>query len=698
MKQETIAVSYQEDFSKRTRTSKHFYNITGNNYHYQSANHVYKSGVVSGTNWIDSSEYQVRFIIRLRDGTVNEFINRALLFDYLGTITNDSIWFLGIETFSGLLGFYLNYQDTSNGNGQYAYFPRLNNGKLTDYNKPVYSIYPNLFVRKAGRQYNDYLTDRSAFGSDPRNNLGFELNRTLALIEYNTGNITLFGNNTFQVVHGLKYNLTENQFHTITKFRCFESDFDDIGLTYDISTSPQSVNTDYELNRITVMNDTMSYSRVISEEWKASDHLDNSLSRAVLTSNNNEGFVFDFSDMESQFTDLKLQTLDEILPVMRSRTILRAGFNGSSYTAGDWFETDPSFSEKQTVDEQDFDCFFSSPPPTYDVRTARTDMDAGFSSTDDADRRAFVAFNTSISENISSISNVNLTFYIETEDSEANEYVEGHLYFNDQLVQGFWNETYGDSNAQSVFEQSSYYVDNVFIAADGLAGTNHTVTSVNSTAMLNAWKTHHNSDPVNRQFVNIILDNGSGMDFGSSDKVSFSESTTGTTSQRPTLSFDYVLAANIPPELDSPSDKNLDYGFTSENITWIPTERTNGTDKYVIYRNGTIFQNGSWTNQTPIVVDIDSINTSTGAHNFTAMINDSLGVEATDLVWVTVGAQPTTTTTTTATTVTSAGPSDQFLLESLLASFDDWFNYLPVIGIGITGIIAFWFLFNKFRK
>ena len=96
-----------------------------------------------------------------------------------------------------------------------------------------------------------------------------------------------------------------------------------------------------------------------------------------------------------------------------------------------------------------------------------------------------------------------------------------------------------------------------------------------------------------------------------------------------------VLSADYP-EITSPANQTLAYGFTDENITWIPTERTNSPDSYVVYRNGSIFTSGSWSNQTPIVVSLDSINTTVGNHNFTIVLNDTSDFSVSDLVWITV--------------------------------------------------------------
>lgn len=649
--------SFSEVIARRTQTSQHYYNPALNTYKFKSNTLVYKENVIEGTNWVTFEEYPLNYILRLRNGSIRTFSTTQEITNYFAVIDNSTLWGLGIESYSGIFGFYLNLQDTFNGHGQYLYYPRLRNGRLPAFNQPLYAIYPHLFAKVGVNWYDQLLNNRSLYNANnnPRNNLHFTSTTTTLEIFFKTNDITI-QNFQWDFTHGLKFNTTTRQFHMITRFRCLDRGFDDLGIGYEITASPQSENTPYEPEGFVIGNDTHEVYVNVSQAWTAGTYLENFYSHVEIISENKEGFRFNFEDMEEVgFTNKYLSLQDLELPNFETRKTLRAGMYGyGSYLQNNWIEIDPSYSAKQTIDEQDFQTRYV--PPTYTLSTGMDHFRVGVRSVTSI-YRGFITFNTTITETIQSITQANATIYVYDNYLGGSDSIYFGYYYNTTLYGGFWNETYGQSYDEDVHIQTTEWNDTWQI---GTSMGNVSLPTTELGYCMDNWTVTHNVDPTERKYIAFKYWEGPGIVGDEWFRVY--ESSYVTASRRPTLEFLYTVGVPDPPELDSPSDKVLDYGFSGENITWLPTERTNSPDKYVVYRNGSHFANGSWTNQTDIVIDIDSINTTTGAHNFTIVINDTSDLSANDTVWVTVGAEPTTTTTTTTTTtVTPVVPAEEYI-------------------------------------
>ncbi|MFX0051675.1 MAG: hypothetical protein ACFFAJ_02565 [Candidatus Hodarchaeota archaeon] len=117
-----ILEEFSDDFfelmGSRDQSSRHFYNKRTGAYTYQSDHLVQKEGVFEETAWVTAQEYPYRFILRLRNGTMQFFEEASDISTYLNTIERDSIWAVGFESFAGVMGFYLNLQDSVHGHGQ----------------------------------------------------------------------------------------------------------------------------------------------------------------------------------------------------------------------------------------------------------------------------------------------------------------------------------------------------------------------------------------------------------------------------------------------------------------------------------------------------------------------------------------------------------------------------------------------------
>ncbi|MHA2402296.1 MAG: hypothetical protein ACXADH_04830, partial [Candidatus Kariarchaeaceae archaeon] len=88
----------------------------------------------------------------------------------------------------------------------------------------------------------------------------------------------------------------------------------------------------------------------------------------------------------------------------------------------------------------------------------------------------------------------------------------------------------------------------------------------------------------------------------------------------------------IDPVIDYPTGFSYEYGSTSNNITWNPSDLNSGS--YVIFRNGTFFTSDSWSNGTPIIINVDA--QVLGLHNFTLYLNDTSGNTVSHSVFISI--------------------------------------------------------------
>ncbi|MHA1449734.1 MAG: hypothetical protein ACTSP4_09980, partial [Candidatus Hodarchaeales archaeon] len=115
---------YIELNTSRGQTTRHFYNTSTDEYTFSSDYLVIEPGVIEGTNWVTIDEFPNRVVVRMTDGTVHKLASQAEIDGFFASSDNSTIWAVGLETFTGMMGFYLNIQDTVKGHGQYLYWPR----------------------------------------------------------------------------------------------------------------------------------------------------------------------------------------------------------------------------------------------------------------------------------------------------------------------------------------------------------------------------------------------------------------------------------------------------------------------------------------------------------------------------------------------------------------------------------------------
>ena len=86
------------------------------------------------------------------------------------------------------------------------------------------------------------------------------------------------------------------------------------------------------------------------------------------------------------------------------------------------------------------------------------------------------------------------------------------------------------------------------------------------------------------------------------------------------------------PDITHPSDFEYNVGQTDNYISWIGVDEN--PEKYMIFRNETSYENGSWTSGVPININVDGL--TEGIYNFTCYLNDTFELNITDMVLVTV--------------------------------------------------------------
>lgn len=535
----------QEILGRRTQNSRHFFNASSTTLTYQSDQLVYYENLSHETQWTTFDEYPITFIIRLTNGSNYKLQDVADIETLFSQITNTSLWGLGVETYSGLLGFYTNFADTEWGHGQYLYYPRLKNGRLSNFTNPLYAIYPRLSVRAGGSWFDTLLNNRSFYSgtNDPRDHLNFFNQSDEIGLFYQTDNVDIDGFE-WNITQGFKYNTTDRQFHMITRINSLDRGWQNVGFGYEITTSPQATGTPYEPERFLLQNSTHEKLINITTLWRANETITNPLNKIIILSENNEAFTFNFDDMQQAgFNKTYLELHNSILPNGISKKTLLAGmYNYGTYTQNTLIEIDPTFSAKQSTDEYDFDTttnFVSS----WGVRTGSSDMDVGYATA--FANFGYITFDTGITQRINAIGNITLTFFQRSTTIEVDEYVAIELYYNSSLYGGFWNETYASSTSDTeewtIMDSSAYFNHSEFWNPQGIS-ENKTMNTTIVNDLMSNWTAHHNIDPANRQFIPLILKNGTGVDFGENDKVEIDEAETGDSTKLPTLTFDYELS------------------------------------------------------------------------------------------------------------------------------------------------------------
>ncbi|MFX0051674.1 MAG: C13 family peptidase [Candidatus Hodarchaeota archaeon] len=284
------------------------------------------------------------------------------------------------------------------------------------------------------------LSDRilySGEGQNPQKTLEFYNTRTEFGMAFSLTRVTI-QDTIWNIKHGFKYRMEDRLYHMITELECIDHDFEDIGLVYEITSSPQSDDTLYKPARFAIENELEGVVVSAQETWQASQYFEDFYSQVVVISENNEQIMFVFDDMEQAgFTEQFLKFENQQMPDGSLRKVLGAGMHGlTSYSAGTRLEIDPSISGLNTTDKLDlFDRYnvdqqtwsyyitsnhiyvgwdyFGFPPEYFEYRNS-----------------GFITWDTNINTAIAGIVNDTVTcqVYVSTENVESGEGLSATVY------------------------------------------------------------------------------------------------------------------------------------------------------------------------------------------------------------------------------------------------------------------------------
>lgn len=419
---ESLKENFPELLASRGQTYRHFYNTTAETFTYQSDLLAYKEGIIPETPWITGNEYIITFILQLVDGQQFSFETANEINSVLKNIEFSKIWVIGCESFDGILGFYFNEQDTQFGHGQYVYWPRKHNGTLSDYNNPLYSIYPQIHLENNSRDQYQILTSRMLYGDSFSNKIKlFSCYNTSTEFGFSYDVLGVnINETTWNFRHGFKYRITDQSFHLITDLQCLDSEYSDVGLSYLLTTSPQNEDPLFQEKSFFLSNDQEEVQLTANSTWNAFSYLEDYNSVVQIFSESKTGFKFSFDDMEETgFTKKTLDFSYQELPDGTIRKVLRAGMDGfGSYNEGNWIYIDPTIDTVYSTDNYDL---YKRSGSSYTTETVmKVGVSGGYPLSYAAS--SFLAFDTGVNCEIISIQSPVLQLYWTTGDSlESDE-------------------------------------------------------------------------------------------------------------------------------------------------------------------------------------------------------------------------------------------------------------------------------------
>ncbi|MFX0150959.1 MAG: hypothetical protein ACFFAJ_09275, partial [Candidatus Hodarchaeota archaeon] len=529
-----ILEDYSEDvfelMGSRGQTYRHFYNKATGEYTYQSDILVQKNvnwvGAEEYPGWVTTEEYPSRYILRMRNGELYFFETASEITTFLTTLDRTSIWAVGFETFDGVMGFYLNFQDTVNGHGQYLYWPRLNDGKISAYDMPLYAIYPHIWANKDNLWFDQILTDQSFYSrvtQNPRNTLEFYNTGTEFGVFFSLSEVVIQGT-TWNFKHGFKYNMEDHLYHMITEFECVDQDFSDIGLTYEITTSPQSDDTPYRPAKFILTDNEQEVLMKVQDSWDAGQILPDFYSDVTIISENGESFGFAFDDMElAGFTKKGLKLHYQRLPDGNIHKMLCAGMYGfGEYQTGTKVEIDPTTHNRNSIDNNDLYRQFLT------WKTGITYMRVGdYSGNIDS---MWISFDTGINTGIIDTSLVSLNLYCENSAFDLSTEGAGCRVYN---IGGNGNSSTAKENSQSYSFGTNKYEDLVYKGDIG-SGAYRKADATKMESLTDYWKDNRGDSEEWISFYFYAI----GPE--TNDRYQFTDSQYSGASYDPKLCFSYV--------------------------------------------------------------------------------------------------------------------------------------------------------------
>ena len=328
--------------------------------------------------------------------------------------------------------------------------------------------------------------------------------------------------------------MEDQLYHMITELECLDYDFDDLGVAYEITNTPQTENTPHQPVGFIISNEQKAIAVSVQEAWQAGAYLEDFYSQVIIVSENNEQFVFTFDDMElAGFTEKYLDLHNQQMPDGSVRKVLRAGMYGfGAYTQGTKVVIDPSTGDLNPPDDI-YDLYYDN---YWGWMTGWSMMRVGFDDMgeDYALLTSYVAFDTEITEELSGTSSVEFEIYVTSEYCESGEGMSARVY----NIGGNADSNTAKENSLS-YSYGTNKLETAILLNPGIGWK--TLDTTKSESLTDYWASNRND---NEDFISFQLSHYL-QDAGTDDYINFDESTSA---NDPVLCFDYVIA-NDPPHV-----------------------------------------------------------------------------------------------------------------------------------------------------
>jgi hypothetical protein len=293
-----------------------------------------------------NNSYDPRFFVRTEEGTVNGLTDDEL--NAYGTPARQQVWAVGIRSRYGIIGFYVNDQDSTWGHGQYISFPVLANGSLPAFNRPILSHYLRLWVQLPnGTWFRNWITSRSLYQANAVDiRLSMVAVNTSTYLELGWTNTLTIQGFDFEIYNGIRlYYNDQNQIHYKANITTIDRGWAGVGLEYVLYQSTFWDGTDWEIRFVTATNDTHEEVYELNAFVDVLQNIPAVYNESTLmTADFKEIHNFNWQDMRDAGLDTTIFTIEQLtLPNNNIDWVLRVGmYRIATISQGSTLSIDPS--------------------------------------------------------------------------------------------------------------------------------------------------------------------------------------------------------------------------------------------------------------------------------------------------------------------------------------------------------------------
>lgn len=249
---------------------------------------------------------------------------------------------VALKTDDTIMGIYTNPYDTNYTAGQYVIWTQDVDGTMDfTMNLPSFAIYPIIYVKETidSEWLESPLLDPFALDLD---DFYIENNTEYVKIYHEINNTQLFGaswniRNGLKIFHNDPYGI-----HTITEFECLNKSFVDIGVGYVITSSPYTHNSEYDLDRISFVDNYETSVVNTTEESDLFVDYDLTHLNATILAQDNRYINVDFTDMyDTGFTTPFMRTENTTILNNDYMSVIFGMTGFGALNNGTWVEVDP---------------------------------------------------------------------------------------------------------------------------------------------------------------------------------------------------------------------------------------------------------------------------------------------------------------------------------------------------------------------